>query len=118
MDFQYIKNYCLNKKGVKETYPFDNITTVFKIGTKMFALTNGNNDPLSISLKCDPFLSQDLRREYKAIKPGYHLNKTHWITVEIDGSVASEKILWLINLSYELVYRSLNKSEKAILISM
>jgi predicted DNA-binding protein (MmcQ/YjbR family) len=118
MDFEYIKKYCLNKKGVTETYPFDDITTVFKVGTKMFALTNKNNSPLSISLKCDPFLSQDLRREYEAIKPGYHLNKTHWITVEIDGSVTSEKILWLIDLSYELVFKSLSKSEKTILISM
>ena len=115
MDFDYIKKYCLNKKGVTETYPFDNITTVFKVGTKMFALTNKNNVPLSISLKCDPFLSQDLRREYEAIKPGYHLNKTHWITVEIDGSVTSEKILWLIDLSYDLVFKGLKKEEKNII---
>lgn len=118
MDFDYIKKYCLYKKGVTETYPFDDITTVFKIGTKMFALTNKNNSPLSISLKCDPFLSEDLRREYEAIKPGYHLNKTHWITVEIDGSITSEKILWLIDLSYELVFKSLSKSERTMLMSM
>jgi predicted DNA-binding protein (MmcQ/YjbR family) len=115
MDFESIKNYCLSKKGVKETYPFDDVTTVFKIGPKMFALANRNNSALSISLKCEPFLSQDLKREYKAVKPGYHLNKTHWITVEIEGSVESEKILWLIDLSYELVFKGLRKSEKALL---
>lgn len=111
MDFQIIKNYCLHKAGVTETYPFDNITTVFKVGSKMFALINKDSNPLSISLKCEPFLSQDLRREYASIKPGYHLNKNHWNTIEINDTV-EEKIFWLIDLSYDLVYKGLKKAEK------
>lgn len=112
MDFQVFKYYCLSKNGVTETYPFDDITTVFKVGSKMFALLNKNASPISISLKCEPFLSQDLRREYFSIKPGYHLNKLHWNTIEIDGTIEEEKVFWLIDLSYDLVYKGLKKSEK------
>lgn len=117
MDFLTVKNYCMSKKGVTETYPFDDITAVFKVGSKMFALINKDN-AISISLKCEPFLSQDLRREYNSIKPGYHLNKVHWNTVELDGLVEDEKIFWLIDLSYDLVFKKLNKSEKSLFISV
>jgi len=112
MNYEKLKNYCLSKKGVNETYPFDDITTVFKVGSKMFALVNKNSNPLSISLKCEPFLSQNLRREYSSIKPGYHLNKMHWNTIEIDDFIEEEKVYWLIDLSYDLVYKGLKNSEK------
>jgi predicted DNA-binding protein (MmcQ/YjbR family) len=112
MDFEGLKNYCLSKKGAAETYPFDDKTTVFKVGSKMFALANKNSNPLSISLKCEPYLSQDLRREYSSITPGYHLNKLHWNTIEINDSIEEEKICWLIDLSYDLVYKGLKNSEK------
>lgn len=112
MDFEGFKNYCLSKKGVAETYPFDDKTTVFKVGSKMFALANKNSKPLSISLKCEPYLSQDLRREYTSITPGYHLNKLHWNTVQLDDSIEEVKVCWLIDLSYDLVYKGLKNSER------
>ena len=106
------KKYCLNKKGVKGYYPFDNEVLVFKVGSKIFALTNIKAFDLKISLKCEPILSIDLRRDYTAIEPGYHLNKRHWNTMLIDGSINDEKIYWLIDLSYELVFKGLKKIEK------
>lgn len=112
MNFKAIKDYCLSKNGVTETYPFDDTTAVFKVGSKMFLLSNINSSPLSISLKCEPFLSQDLRREYVSVKPGYHLNKIHWNTIEINDSIEEKKIYWLIDLSYDLVYKGLKKPEK------
>lgn len=112
MNFQKIKEYCLSKRGVTENYPFDETTTVFKVGSKMFALTQRTDNPYNLSLKCEPFLSQDLRKDYPGIKPGYHLNKIHWNTVELDGSIEDEKIYWMIDLSYDLVFKGLRKSEK------
>lgn len=115
MDLNEFKKYCLSKKGVIETFPFDDETLVLKVGSKMFALTNINSPILEINLKCDPLMAQDLRREYSSIKPGYHMNKTHWNTVVADGTVPEDKLLFLIDLSYDLVYRGLNKKEKLLI---
>lgn len=115
MDFKEFRKYCLGKKGVIETFPFDDETLVLKVGSKMFALTNINSPILEINLKCDPLMAQDLRREYSSIKPGYHMNKTHWNTVVADGTVPEDKLLFLIDLSYDLVYRGLNKKEKLLI---
>jgi len=112
MEFNTFKMYCLSKKGSTETFPFDDETLVFKVGSKMFALTNINDPKLSISLKCEPSLSIDLRKEFSSVKPGYHLNKTHWNTVDVDGSITDDKIFWLIDLSYDLVFKGLKKEEK------
>lgn len=112
MDLKQFKSYCLSKKGVTEAFPFDEETLVLKVGPKMFALTNINTPILEVNLKCDPFMSQDLRKEYSSIKPGYHMNKTHWNTVTVDGTVPEDKLLFLIDLSYDLVFKSLKKSEK------
>jgi len=101
---------CLGSQGVQG---FDEETLVFKVGSKMFALTNINSPKLSISLKCYPFMSQDLRHDYPCIKPGYHLNKEHWNTIEIDGTLEDNKIFYLIDHSYNLVFKGLKKSEKA-----
>lgn len=112
MDLQEFRNYCLSKKGVAETFPFDDETLVLKVGSKMFALTNIKKPNLEINLKCDPLMAIDLRREYSSIKPGYHMNKAHWNTIAVDGTVPEDKILFLIDLSYDLVYKGLKKSEK------
>lgn len=112
MNLQELKNYCLSKKGAHEDFPFDNETLVFKVGGKMFALTNINEKELKVNLKCDPMMAQDLRREYTAIKPGYHMNKTHWNTVEIDGSIEDKIIKMLIDISYDLVFKGLKKKER------
>ena len=112
MDLNALKLYCLSKSGTTESFPFDDETLVFKVGNKMFAITNINDPNLKVSLKCDPYLALDLRRDYPAIKPGYHLNKTHWNTIEVDGTIPDDKIYWLIGLSYDLVFKGLKKDEK------
>lgn len=112
IDLQQLKKYCLSKKGVSEDFPFDDETLVFKVGSKMFALTNIKEKELKINLKCDPMMAQDLRQEYEAIKPGYHMNKTHWNTVEIDGTIDDNIIEMLIDISYDLVFKGLRKKER------
>lgn len=112
MNLKEFREYCLNKRGVTESFPFDEETLVLKVGSKMFALTNINKPILEINLKCDPFMAIDLRNAYSSIKPGYHMNKTHWNTVVVDGTIPEDKILFLIDLSYDLVYKGLKKSEK------
>lgn len=112
INFQEFKDYCLKKKGVYEDFPFDDETLVFKVGSKMFALTNINDQKLKVNLKCDPLMAEDFRREYEAIKPGYHMNKVHWNTVEIDGTIDDETIKMLIDISYDLVFKGLKKKEK------
>ncbi|WXR61913.1 MmcQ/YjbR family DNA-binding protein [Peptostreptococcaceae bacterium AGR-M142] len=101
--------YCLNKKGAKETYPFDEETLVFKVGNKMFGLVYDRNDEIGLNLKCDVDLSLALRHQYEGIIPGYHMNKKHWNTIIFDKDVPDEEIIRLINISYELVFKSLTK---------
>jgi len=112
MDLSILKAYCLSKKGATENFPFDDVTLVFKVGSKMFGLTDISDPNLKISLKCDPLFALDLRREFSSIKPGWHLNKTHWNTVEIDGTISEESIFMMIDLSYDLVFKGLKKAEK------
>lgn len=108
MDPENIRQYCLTKKGVTESFPFDNETLVFKVGTKIFVLMSLERQPLSVNLKADPDWSIDLREEYEQITPGYHMNKTHWNTVIVDG-LKKDLVLKLIDHSYDLVFRSLTK---------
>ena len=85
---------------------------MFKIAGKMFAVLGHRNDHLAVSLKCDPFLSEILRAEHECITHGYHLNKRHWITIEVDGSLGDEEILGLVKHSYDRVRRKLTKAER------
>lgn len=112
VEFDTIKKYCLEKKGTFLDFPFDNRTPVFKVGGKMFALTNIDCTPLYVNLKCDPFLCEVLRLEHASIKPGYHMAKKHWNTVVLDGSIPDEKVCWMIDMSYNLVVRSLKKQDR------
>ncbi len=105
-----IRKYCDSKKGVTEDFPFDLHTLVFKVGSKMFALTDINEKELRINLKCDPFRSITLRSQHPQIMPGYHMNKKHWNTVLVDGALPDEVVYELIDHSYELVFRGLKKS--------
>jgi predicted DNA-binding protein (MmcQ/YjbR family) len=109
---EHLRNYCAAKPLVKETYPFDQTTLVFKVMNKMFALCNVHDNPLEVNLKCEPELSELLRVKYTAIKPGYHMNKRHWITLTLDGSIPKHEVQFLIDLSYELVVKRLNKAEQ------
>ena len=112
MNIQQLYEFCLSKKGVTEHFPFDEDTLVFKIGAKMFCLTSlkeWENGMPSLNLKCDPEKSEELRAEFDAINPGYHMSKTHWNTVHYHNDVSNKLMCELISHSYELVFRSLTK---------
>jgi len=106
MDIEAIRAYSLSKKGTDESFPFGDTTLVIKVGGKIFILINLDDDP-SMNLKCDPDRAIDLREEHTAIIPGYHMNKKHWNTVVLDGSLPKKLILEMIDHSYDLVIQSL-----------
>lgn len=108
---ELIRNYCLSKSGVEEYYPFDEYTLCMKAG-KIFALIATDTDPLRMNLKCDPERAIELRESYSSILPGYHMNKKHWNTIVIDGSLSEKLILELIDHSYDLIIKSLTKKER------
>lgn len=111
MNIDTIRNYCLTKKGVTEEFPFDEETLVFKVMGKIFALTN-INPPYFLNLKCDPEKAVELREENPDIKPGYHMNKKHWNTLDLEGRLKPSLIKDLIDHSYQLVVEGLPKKEK------
>lgn len=108
MNIEELRDYCLSLKGVTESFPFGENVLVFKVGGKMFCLTDLNND-LAIAVKNEPGKNIELREEYQAVKPGYHMNKKHWNTVEIDGSISNDMIKNFIDESYNLIVLSLPK---------
>jgi predicted DNA-binding protein (MmcQ/YjbR family) len=107
MDIADIIRYCETKPGAGKDLPFDLSTIVMKVGGRMFLLGDVNADPPWINLKCDPELAEELRKEYPAVTPGYHMSKRHWNTVVLDGSIRDEAIYWMIDHSYDLVLRGL-----------
>ncbi len=115
MNHETLREYCLSKPYVTEHFPFDDITLVFKVGGKMFALVGLDRAP-SISIKCNPELAIDLREKYTAVEPAWHFNKKHWNQVAMDGSVNEQKVKGWIDHSYELVYQSLTKKIKESLV--
>jgi len=117
MNIEEYRDYCLAFPGVTEGFPFDSSTLVFKVMGKMFALTDVD-DFRSVNLKADPEYSIELRELYSGIKPGYHMSKIHWNTIDTDGSVEDELIYKLIKDSYDLVVLSLTKKLKEELIQL
>ncbi|GAB4509550.1 MAG: MmcQ/YjbR family DNA-binding protein [Anaerolineae bacterium] len=118
MDRVELRAYCGGRKGAEETFPFDATTLVFKVMGKMFALMptdTPDDQPQTISLKCDPALAQVLRQTYAAVQPGYHLNKQHWNTVTLDGTIPDDEICDMIDHSYTLIVKSLKKADRATL---
>jgi predicted DNA-binding protein (MmcQ/YjbR family) len=99
--------------GAALDHPFGPTVQVFKIAGRMFAILSRRNDRLALSLKCDPFLSEILRAEHACITPGYHLNKRHWITIEVDGSLGDDEVFGLIEHSYDRVRSKLAEAERA-----
>ena len=98
MDIQQLYEFCQSKKGVTEHFPFDEDTLVFKVGGKMFCLTSlseWEKGTPSLNLKCDPERALELRAEYEAIEPGYHMSKVHWNTVRFHGDVSDKMMLEL-----------------------
>jgi predicted DNA-binding protein (MmcQ/YjbR family) len=116
MTFRELREHCLSKHGAEETFPFGETVLVFKVAGKMFALTSLDRLPFSVSLKCDPERAVEIRERYPAVQPGYHLNKTHWNTVELDGSVSAAEVRGWIDHSYDLVVKSLRRADREILL--
>ncbi len=121
MNLETYYEYCLSKKGVTEHFPFDEDTLVFKVGGKMFALSSllqwEKGNP-SVNLKCDPERAQELRAEYDAIEPGYHMSKVHWNTIAVNQDVPDVLLKELIDHSYELVFKSLTKKIQNEIINL
>ncbi|MHB1685870.1 MAG: MmcQ/YjbR family DNA-binding protein [Ignavibacteriaceae bacterium] len=111
MDLETIREYCLKKKGVTESLPFDEDTPVYKVMGKIFLLAN-INPPVSINIKCDPEKAVELREHYSSVTPGYHMNKSHWNTILLENSISNKFILEWIDDSYNLIAGGLKKSEK------
>jgi len=98
-----LRALCLGFTGAEETYPFGPNTTVFKVRGKIFAIAALDAEPPSISLKCEPALAEQLRGDHQAITPGYHLNKRHWNTVAVDGSLPEQLLRDMVEDSYDLI---------------
>ncbi len=111
MHIDEFREFCLWKTGVTEGFPFDATTLVFKVGGKMFALTD-LEDEFAVALKCDPEYAVQLREKYPNIKGAYHMNKTHWNTIYQAAEFEEQLLKDLINLSYDLVFRSLSRKVK------
>ncbi|MCB9451901.1 MAG: MmcQ/YjbR family DNA-binding protein [Anaerolineaceae bacterium] len=109
IDREALRQACLSQKGVFEDFPFGPEAAVYKVANKMFALIPVNTSPASISLKCDPTFAEILRQSYPAITPGYHLNKKHWNSIVVDGTIPDDELLEMIDQSYRLVFKSLPK---------
>lgn len=111
MNIEEFRDYCIAKKGVTESFPFDDTTLVMKVLDKMFALCSLEKS-FSINLKCDPERAIELREQYPAVQPGYHMNKKHWNTVYIDGSVDISVLKSWIDHSYDLVVSKMTKAKQ------
>jgi predicted DNA-binding protein (MmcQ/YjbR family) len=103
MDHKTVHDYLLTMPNSRLDYPFGEEVAVYKTGDKMFALVAEKSDPVRLSLKCDPQLSQVLRERYESVMPGYHLNKKHWNTIVLTGQLSGEEVQDLIRHSYQLV---------------
>lgn len=111
MDIEELREFCLAKEHVNESFPFSEDALVFKVGSKMFCLTNIDT-PVSMNLKCDPEKAADLREEYEEIEPGFHMNKKHWNTVSLIGNLSNDLLTELIDDSYNLVIKNMTKKER------
>lgn len=115
MNIEEFHAYCLSKKRVEETFPFDEVTLVFKVMGKVFAITGLDNEIFEVNLKCDPEYSIELREEYEAVRPGFHMNKNHWNTVQFEEDLDDKFLYELIDHSYDLVVKGLKKADREFL---
>ena len=116
MDLGSFREYCLSKPGATEDTPFGEDVLVFKVGGKVFALAPLDEVPAAANLKCDPDLALELRDRYEQVRAGYHMNKKHWNTVEIDSGIPDTELRKMIDHSYELVLRTLPKVKREKLL--
>lgn len=111
MNAEDIRSYCTALKHVEESFPFNEFSLVFKVAGKMFALLDLKGE-LRMNLKCDPDRAQELREQYPAIQPGYHMNKKHWNTIYFDATLSKPFIEQMIDHSYDLVVSNLPKNKR------
>jgi predicted DNA-binding protein (MmcQ/YjbR family) len=113
VNLETLRAYCLKKEGkVTEAFPFDEYVLVFKLNGKIFILIMTDVHPLSVNLKCDPERAIELRERYAAVTPGYHMNKKHWNTVLLDGTIPSHEIFAMIDHSFDLIAKSAKPSTR------
>jgi predicted DNA-binding protein (MmcQ/YjbR family) len=115
MNLTQLRSYLLTKKATTEETPFGPENFVYKVMGKMFALVPLDAEPLTISLKCEPGQALLWRDVYPAVRPGYHMNKTHWNTVTLDGSIPEPEIWGMIDDSYDLVVAGLSRAQRVAL---
>ena len=107
-----MRSACLEFPGAVEDFPFGPETSVFRVEKKMFALSALGREPLSVNLKCEPALAEALRDAYPAVRPGWHMNKRHWNTVDLDGTIPDATVRQMIEDSYDLVVAGLPKAKR------
>lgn len=112
MNIEELRTFCLSLPHVMEDMPFGEDTLVFKVGGKIFLLT-GLSGPFYINLKCDPEYALELREAHASVRPGYHMNKKHWNSVDVDGSLTDQFLCELIGHSYQQVIKTLTKKVRA-----
>lgn len=112
MNIESISRYCGKKKGVTEDFPFDEDTLAIRVMNKIFLLASLEKVPLQINLKCDPEYAVELRERHESVQPGYHMNKAHWNTVIIDGSISVSELKNMIDHSYDQVVKGLKNIDK------
>ena len=112
LNVETLREYCLSKPYVSEEFPFDEVTLVFKVAGKMFALIPLDEPQLMISLKCDPERSVELREQYSAITGAYHMNKKHWNSLFVNGLLSKNLVYELVDHSYDLVFKGLPKKTR------
>ena len=117
MNIESLRQYCLAKNGAEETLPFGPNTLVFKVGGKLFLLAGLDNVPLQFNVKCNPDNAVLLREQYSCVLPSYHMNKQHWNTVIVDGSVSDKLLQSWIDDSYNLILQSLSKKVQQEILS-
>ena len=115
MHIEDFRNYCLSKKAVEECFPFDEVTLVFKVMGKMFAVTGLEHEEFKVNLKCDPEYAMELREEYEDVQPGWHMSKVHWNTVYFENDLSDDLLRSLIDHSYEMVVKKLKKADREFL---
>lgn len=112
MNIESLREYCLSRMAVEETLPFGPDTLVYKVCGKAFLLTSLGSEEFRFNVKCDPDLALELREQYECVLPGYHMNKKHWNTIVVDGTVPGKLLKEWIDHSYDLVVSGLSKKEK------
>ena len=115
MDIEQFRYHCLSKKGVTEDFPFDEVTLCLRVAGKIFAILPLDAEQHTVTLKCDPDYALELREKHPEVQPGWHMNKKHWNTVDLDGGLDDKTVRSLADHSYDMVVKSLKKSERALL---